>query len=111
MYLASFAGRLVTDVFQFFHWRRVSDAYFCGEFSHAVNGSVPYDVLYVDVVADKHLAVVVNIDNSYEAISMLSEIIEKRRVLTEWIVSVVWIVHRRLVVAEEQDDAAFDEFF
>ena len=76
---------------------------------NAVNASIPYDVVNINVVADKQLLVVVNVDYSNESVSLRSEIIKERRVLTEWIISVSREIRRRLIVAEKDYDTALYE--
>ena len=71
---------------------------------HALYGTIPDDVFDVDVIADEAFAVVVDVDDAYQSVALLTEVIEERRVLTERIIGIIWIVIGRLVIAEQYDD-------
>ena len=100
MYPAFLPQSLVACVFQRTHRCRVLHAYLCGEVVNAVHAAIPYDVLDVDIVAEDSLTVVVYVDDSYESVSVQTEIIQERRVLSERIITVARVVTGRLVVAE-----------
>lgn len=65
----------------------------------------PNDVIDGGVVAKDDVAPFIDVDDGSEAVEVEPEIIEERGVLTET-VGVVGIVHRSMVVAEEQQHAA-----
>ena len=78
---------------------------------NAVYAAIPHNIFNVDIVAHQRLDIVVDIDNTYQTIAVLSEIVEKRRVLTKRIITVIRKIARRLVVSEEDNNAAFHTFF
>ena len=56
-------------------WGRLGDAHLGGEVADGGREAHPYDVLHVDVVAEEPLLVVVNVDDAYEAVALLAEIV------------------------------------
>ena len=82
------------------HRSRVGHAYLRGHVGHGVDGSKPYDVLDVDVVADKGLLIVVDIDHTDQSVALLSEIVQERRILSERRIAVVRAIEGAVVVAE-----------
>ena len=92
---------LVTDGLQLLHRRRVGHAHLGGHVGHTVDRAIPHDVLDIDIIPDQGLHVVVDVDDAYQAIALLTEVVEERRVLTERIISVVGIIAWRLIVAKE----------
>ena len=89
-----------TMVRRAFHRSRVGHAYLRGHVGHGVDGAEPYDILDVDVVADKGLLIVVDIDYTDQSVALLSEIVQERRVLTERRIAVVRAIEGAVVVAE-----------
>lgn len=65
----------------------------------------PDDVVDGEVVAEDNVASFIDVDDGSEAVEVESEVVEERGVLTET-VGVVGIIHRSMVVAEEQQHAA-----
>lgn len=65
------------------------NAYLRCKIVNTVNASVPYDVYEVDVVANQGFNIVVYIYHTYQTVALQSEIIEKCRVLTERVISVI----------------------
>ena len=88
------------DGAQGLHRSRVDHAYLRGHVGHGVDGSKPYDVLDVDVVADKGLLIVVDIDHTDQSVALLSEIVQERRILSERRIAVVRAIEGAVVVAE-----------
>ena len=88
------------DGAQGLHRSRVGHAYLRGHVGHGVDGSKPYDVLDVDVVADKGLLIVVDIDHTDQSVALLSEIVQERRILSERRIAVVRAIEGAVVVAE-----------
>ena len=107
MNLAVLLLGLVADYLQLFHGSRTVDTHLSSQIAHAVNTSIPYDVLDIDIITDKHLLILVDVDDTYQSVSPLSEIVQERGILTEGVIPVVGIVAWRLVVAEKNDDTAF----
>ena len=101
--LAFLLQGLVAGTLQRAHRCSVLHAHLCREVMHAVHAAIPYDVFDVDVVAEDCLTVVVDVDHSDESVSVLSEIIQERRVLSERIIAIARIVAWRLVVSEKYD--------
>ena len=60
------------DGAQGLHRSRVGHAYLRGHVGHGVDGAEPYDILDVDVVADKGLLIVVDIDHTDQSVALLS---------------------------------------
>lgn len=63
-----------------------------GHVAHTVNRTVPHDVLNINVVTHKRLAVVVDVDDTHETVTLLSEKIKEGGVLPERVISVRRIV-------------------
>ena len=101
---ATFGAGLVADGLQLSHRCRVGNTHLRCHVGHALNGTIPDDVFDVDVIADEAFAVVVDVDDAYQSVALLTEVIEERRVLTERIIGIIWIVIGRLVIAKQHDD-------
>ena len=108
---AALAAGLVAEFLQVAHRSAVGYTHLGGHVAHTVHTAVPYDVFYVDVVADEGLLILVDVDHAHQAVALLTEVVEKRGVLAEGVIGVGGVVARRLVVAEEQNDAVAHEFF
>ena len=80
--------RLAAKLAQGRHRSRLRNAHAGGHLSHAVNRTIPNDVLYVDVVAIEHLAIAVNINHSHKPRLLQPEVVEERGVLTEGVVGI-----------------------
>ena len=89
MYLPFLLNGIVANGFEVFHRGRMLYAHLRGQVFYTVNRPIPHDVVNVDVVANECVGVVVNVDYSNKSIALYAEIVEERRVLTEWIVSIV----------------------
>ena len=89
MYLPFLLNGIVTNGFEVFHRGRMLYAHLRRQVFYAVNRPIPHDVVNVDVVANECVGVVVDVDYSNKSIALYAEIVEERRVLTEWIVSIV----------------------
>ena len=111
MYGAFLSHSIVADGFQAFHGSRIVNAHLLCHIVHAVYAAIPHNIFNVDIVAHQRLDIVVDIDNTYQSIAVLSEIVEKRRVLTKRIITVIGKIARRLVISEEDNNAAFHKFF
>ena len=110
MYFAFAADGCVAEGFEMLHRGRVLHANLFGHVLDAVYRAKPNDVFYIDVVANQGFGVVVNVDDAHQSVSVLSEIIQKRRVLAERMITIKGSVGRRFVVAK-QDDKALTHFF
>ena len=97
----------IADLLQGLHGGRMCHAYLLSQIGHAVNTSKPNDIIDVDIVTNQALFVIVAVDDTHEAVSLLSEIIKKTTVLTEGVISVSWIVARRFIVSEEDNHSFF----
>ena len=78
---------------------------------YAVNRPIPYDVFNVDVVANECVDVVVDVDYSNKSIALYAEIVKERRVLTEWIVSIVGKIAWWFVVAKNDNHTTLYQLF
>ena len=67
-------------------------------------------VAHRSAVGYTHLGLV-DVNHAHQAVALLTEVVEKRGVLAEGVIGVGGVVARRLVVAEEQNDAVAHEFF
>ena len=77
MYLATLSNGLVDEFLQLCHGSRVGHATLCCHVGHAVHGAEPYDILYVNVVADEPLLVLVGVDYTNQTFAVLSEIVQE----------------------------------
>ena len=68
------------------------DAYLGGEVSDGGRKAHPDDVLYVDVIAQKPLLVVVDVDDARQTVAVLTEVVQERGVLTHRGIAVGGIV-------------------
>ena len=102
---------LVADDMQTHHGGCVGHTHLFGHIADAVDSAIPYDILYIDVVANERLAVVVDVDDTYQSVTVLSEIVNKGGVLPKGEIGIVGIILGRLVVAKEQDDTVAYQFF
>ena len=83
------AQGVVGDGAQRAHGSRVVYANLLGHVVHTVDGSIPYNVIDGDVVTDEGLNVVVDVDDTYQSVTVLTEIITEGGVLTEGVIAVV----------------------
>ena len=67
-----------TDSTQLLHRGRLGDPYLCGEVGYRRGEAHPYDILYVDIIAEEHFLVVVDVDHTHQTVTMLAEIVEER---------------------------------
>ena len=111
VYLALLRHGVVADGLQRLHWSRVLDSHLFSHIVHTVYASVPNDVFNVYVVANECLDVIVYIYHTNQSVSVLSEVIQERRVLSKRCIPVIREIARRFVVAKNNDDAASDQFF
>ena len=93
------------DIFYLFPWCRILDSNACCKVGNGRNATIPYDVFYVNIIAQEPFFSAFAVDNSDESNFLDSEIIEERTVLTEWRISIVRIITRLLVIAEEDDNS------
>ena len=70
--------RVVYDGLQLAGGCRLADAHLGGQLADRRHVAHPHDVLDVDVVAEQHLAVVVNVDDAGEPVAVLPEEVEER---------------------------------
>jgi hypothetical protein len=91
------------------HRGGLSDTYFGGEVGYAGGIAHPHNILYVNVIAEEPFLVVVYINETEEAIAVLTEIIKEGRILTHGRIGVGRIVGRTFIVAGQQDDATAKE--
>ena len=71
----------------------------------------PYNVFHVNVVTEQPLFVVVDVNHTYQSITMLSEVIQERGVLSHRCIAVGGIVARCIVVAKQHDNTFAHYFF
>ena len=102
---ALLAHSIVADGLEALHGRSILHADALSHIVHTVNTAIPHNVFYVDVVANKRLDVVVDVDDTYKSVTVKSEIIQERRVLTERIIAIGWEITRRLVIAKQYYNA------
>ena len=95
---------LLHECLEICHRAGVFHSHFFGKVLHGWYETCPDDVLDVDVVAKEVFLVIVDVDDSHQPVTVLSEVIEERTVLTE-LVCVCRIVCRRIVVAEKQQES------
>ena len=98
---ALLAHSIVADGLEALHGRSILHADALSHIVHTVNTAIPHNVFYVDVVANKRLDVVVDVDDTNKSVAVKSEIIQERRVLTERIIAIGWEITRRLVIAKQ----------
>ena len=75
---------------------------------HGVDGTVPDDVVDVNLIAQKEVAAAVSVQNADEAVALLAEEIEERTVLTEF-VGIGRVVVGAVVVAEKEHQTRTDQ--
>ena len=97
-------------VFQLIDRSAACDAYLLRQFLNAVYGAIPDNVINVYVVSKKIFFVVVHINDSDEAFSLLPEKIEERAVLSV-VVTVAWVVRRAWIIAGKYEKPAAHQFF
>ena len=102
---ALLAHSIVADGLESLHGRCILHADALSHIVHAVNTAIPHNVFNIDVVANKRLDVVVDVDDTYKSVTVQSEIIQERRVLTERIIAIGREITRRLVIAKQYDNA------
>ena len=90
MNLALLRHGIVADGLESLHWRRVVNTHLLCEVVYAIYASIPNDIHQVDVVTNQGFDVVIYINYTNQTLSLLSEVIQESRVLTEWVISVVW---------------------
>ena len=95
---------------KFLHRSSLADTNLSGEVSHRGGIAHPYNVLDIDIVTEKDLLVIIDVDNAYQSVAMLSEIVKERRVLTHRGIGIGWIIGWRLIVAEQDDNAVTNKF-
>ena len=88
VYLPVILQGCVANGLKLFHGRSAGHACAAGHVGHAVNRTIPYDVVDVDVVADKSLGALVQVDYSYQPVAAETEIIQERRILAERVITV-----------------------
>ena len=86
------------------HRRSVCHAAFLGHLHNAGHFAVPDDVVNVNLIAQQGFGAAVGINDAHQAIAVLTEEIEERTVLTEFI-RIRRVVHRALVVAHQDNQA------
>ncbi len=62
---------------QLLHRSSLVDAHLCGQVGHRWRKAHPYDVLHVNVVAEKPFFVLVNIDDAHQPVAVLSEVVQE----------------------------------
>lgn len=102
MYLLSRFDSLVDSFAQSAHRGYGADTAFFGHFPYRGDGAVPYDVVDVYLVAEKRLVAVVGIYHADQAVTVLAEKVKERTVLAK-LVGICRIVHRAVVVTEQDD--------
>ena len=102
MYLAPLGNGLVYEFLQLCHWCRVLNSALCCHVGYAVNAAEPNDVLDIDVVADEPFLVLVGVNHTHQAFTVLAEVVQERTVLTET-VCIGRVVDGRQVVAHQYD--------
>ena len=107
MYRTFLGQCIVADGLQRLHGSRTADAHLFGKVLYTGYRAIPHDILDVDIVADEHLGALVDVDDTYQSVALLSEVIQERGVLAERIVPIVGIVGGRLVVTKQKNDAVF----
>ena len=98
---AALGTRLVTDDLQLLHGGRIGHTHLGGHVGYTVHRAIPHDILDIDVVTHQDFLIVVDVNHTHQPVTLLPEVVQERRVLAERVISVVGIVARRLVVAEE----------
>ena len=77
MHLPVLLHCIAADSLQLLHRCGVCHATHASHVFHAVHTAVPNDVVDIDVVSNERLHVIVHIDDSYESVSLQSEIIQE----------------------------------
>ena len=93
------------DCCQFIHRPDVGNTYGSGHLAQRGLGTRPDDVVDGQLIAEDDFAVLIDVDDGGQSGVVEAEEIKERGVLTET-VGVVGIIHRCLVVAEEEQQAA-----
>ena len=89
---ALLGSSLVAERLQRSHGLGLAHAHLLGQMCHAVHRAIPYDVFDVDVIAEKPLLVIVDVDDTHQSVPVLSEEVEETRVLAEGRVTVIGII-------------------
>ena len=77
MNLAVCAQCFIADELQMLHGQCFIGTTLLCHIVHAMNRAIPNDVLNVDIVTNQDVAVVINVDNAYQSITLQTEIIEE----------------------------------
>ena len=102
MNLLSFGLGLVDQFLQVAHWSGIFHTAFIGHVAYTVYRTIPHNVFNIDVVTDQIFVVVVYINDSGQTVTMLSEIIQKAAVLSEFI-NICRIIIWSVIVTENKD--------
>ena len=104
-YLLTAGTGRINDVGQFAHGGVVLHAHALGHLADALHRAVPYNIVDVYLVAHQIFDVVVHVDDAYQTVSLQTEVVEERAVLTK-LVCVGRIIGWRIIVAEQENEAA-----
>ena len=94
---------------EFAHRCRLLHAHLRSHVSHAVHRTIPHNVFNVDVVAQEILLIGIHINHAHKSFALLSEIVEKRRVLAEWRIGIVGIVAWSIIIAKKDNKTALHQ--
>ena len=72
---------LVANGLQLLHGSRLCNANFCSKVGYRWCKAHPYDILNVDVIAEQHLYVVVDVNDTHKTVAVLTKIVKERRIL------------------------------
>lgn len=87
-----------------FHRGSLADSHLGSQIADGRCESHPDDILYIYIVTEDCFFVIVNIYDTYQSVTVLSEIIYERRVLPHGGITVGRIVAWCLIVSKEYDD-------
>ena len=111
MNLPSLCQSFGTDALQGLHGGGIGHTHLLGHHLYALHTAIPHNVFNVDIVTDERLCIVVHINDPYESVSLLPEIVEKTRVLAERIIAVGREIAWRLIITENKYNAAVNKLF
>ena len=88
-----------------FHRGCLANANFLGQVADRWRKAHPNNIFYIDIVAKHPLFIIVNIDNTYQPIPMLSKIVKECRILTHGGIRVGGIIIGCLIITKEYNNA------
>ena len=94
---------VVYERLQASHGRSFGHADFSGHVADTLDRTVPDDVVDVDFVAHEEFPAAVGVDDADQAVTLLSEEVQERAVLSE-LVGIGGVVDGTVVVPEDEDE-------